>query len=78
MHLVSWDILKRPILEGGLQIRDPGLANLAMGGKLIWQLYVDKNNPVSKIFRMKYLKGYSLRNLTTSNTPHAHLYGIYA
>ena len=39
-----------------------------MGGKLIWQLYVDKNHPVSKIFRMKYLKDVSLRNLTTSNT----------
>ena len=36
MHLVSWDILKRPISEGGLQIHDPGLANLALGGKLIW------------------------------------------
>ena len=69
MHLVSWDILKRPISEGGLQIRDPGLANLEMGGKLIWQLYVDKNHPVNKIFRMKYLEGGSLRNLTTSNTP---------
>ena len=69
MHLVSWDILKRPISKGGLQICDPGLANLALGGKLIWQLYADKSHPVSKIFRMKYLKGGSLRNLTTSNTP---------
>ena len=69
MHLVSWEILKRPISEGGLQICDPGLANLALDGKLIWQLYVDKNHPVSKIFRMKYLKGGSLKNITTSNTP---------
>ena len=53
MHLVSWYILKRPILEGGLQIRDPRLANLAMGGKLIWKLDADKNRPVSKIFRKK-------------------------
>ena len=36
MHLASWEILKNPISEGGLQIRDPGLDNLAMGGKLIW------------------------------------------
>ena len=35
MHLVSWEILKRPIVEGGLQIRDPSLANLALGGKLL-------------------------------------------
>ena len=69
MHLVSWDILKKPIFEGGLQIRDPSLANLALGGIFLWQLYVDKNHPVSKIFRMKYLKGGSLRNLTSSSTP---------
>ena len=50
-------------------MRDPGLENMAMGGKLIWQLYADKNNSASKIFRMKYLKGGSLRNLKYSNTP---------
>ena len=49
MHLVCWEILKRPLSEGGLQIRDPGLENLALGGKIIWQLFADKNNPVSKI-----------------------------
>ena len=69
MHLVSWDIFKRPILEGGLQIRDPGLANMAMRRKLIWKLYMGKNHPVSNIFRMKYIKGVSLRNLSTSRTP---------
>ena len=36
MHLVSWEVLKRPFSEGGLQIRDPGMANLALSGKLIW------------------------------------------
>ena len=68
MHLGSWDILKRPISEGGLQIRDPGLANPTMGGRLIWELYTNKNHPVSMIFWMKYLKVGSLRNITTSNT----------
>ena len=69
MHLVNWEVLKRPILVGGLQIRDPGLANLALSGKLIWQLFVNKNYPISNIFRMKYLKGGSLRNTTFANTP---------
>ena len=69
MHLVSWEVLKRPILEGGLQIRDPGLAYLALSGKLIWQLFMDKKHPISRIFRMKYLKGGSLSNITYSNTP---------
>ena len=69
MHLVRWEILKRPISEGGLQIRDPGLANLALSGKLIWQLFVDKNHLVRKIFWMKYLKGGSLKTITSTNTP---------
>ena len=68
MHLVSWEVLKRPILEGGLQIRDLGLANLAMSGKLIWQLYENKNHPVSQIFWKKYLKGGSLRKYISANT----------
>ena len=40
-----------------------------MGGKLLWQLYAEKNHPVSKIFRMKYLNGGSLRKITTSSYP---------
>ena len=35
MHLVKWEIVKIHVLEGGLQIRDLGLSNLAMGGKLL-------------------------------------------
>ena len=69
MHLVNWETLKRPILEGGLQIRDPELANLALGGKLVWQLFSDKHHPVSMIFQKKYLKGGSLRNIKIANTP---------
>ena len=68
MHLVRWKVLKRPTLEGRLQIRDPGLANLAMTGKLIWQLFVDPKHPVSRIFKMKYLQGGSLRNISFANT----------
>jgi len=42
---------------------------MALGGKIIWQLYADKKHPVSKILWMKYLKGGSLRNLRTTSTP---------
>ena len=53
MHLAKWDIVKRLVLEGGLQIRDQGLANLAMGGKLLWQLFSNKKHLVSQIFWKK-------------------------
>ena len=68
MHLVRWEVLKRPTADGGLQIRDPGLANLAMVGKLVWRLFEDPKHPVSKIFRMKYLHGVSLRNISSKNS----------
>ena len=57
LHLVRWDVLIRSFSIGGLQIRDLGLANLALSGKLLWQLFADKNHLVSKIFQMKYIKG---------------------
>ena len=60
MHLVRWEVLNRPSSEGGLQICNPGLANLAMVEKLIWKLFDDPKHPVSKNFRMKYLQGGSL------------------
>ena len=44
IHLVNWEILKRPLSEGGFQIHDPGLANLALGGKIVWQLFAKKSN----------------------------------
>ena len=69
IHLVKWEDLKCPMLEGGLQIRDPALANLAMTGKLIWQLFGDPKHPVSRIFNMKYLKRGTLRNISAVNTP---------
>ena len=60
MHLVRWEVLKRPSSNGGLQIHEHGLANLAMVGKLVWRIFDDPKHPVSKIFRMKYLQGGSL------------------
>ena len=69
MHLVKWDIVKRPVLEGVLQIRDPRLTNLVMGGKLLWKLFSNRKQPISQIFSEKYLKGGTLRNLQMTNTP---------
>ena len=63
MHLVNWDTVKRPVSEGGLQVKDPRLVNLAMGGKLLWQLFSNLSHPVSQIFWKKYLNGGALRNL---------------
>jgi hypothetical protein len=52
-HLVNWETVKCPIKEGGLQIRDPGHANIALGGKIIWKLFSNSRHPVSQILRRK-------------------------
>ena len=69
MHLVNWEKVKNIVLEGGLQIKDSGLSNLALGGKLLWQLFSNKKHPVSQILWKKYLHGGTLRNLQLENTP---------
>ena len=69
MHLVKWEIVKRPVLEGGLQIKDPGMSNIAMGGKLLWQLFSNKKHLVSHLLWKKYLHGGTLRNIQLANTP---------
>ena len=53
MHLVNWEIVKWRVLEGAVQIRYLGLSNLAMGGKLLWQLFSNKKHRVSQIFWKK-------------------------
>ena len=69
MHLVEWDIVKIPVLEGGLQIRDSGLTNIDMGGKKLWQLFLEHKHPVSQVLWKKYLLGGTLRKLHAVNIP---------
>ena len=63
MHLVNWETVKRPLLDGGLQFKDPKLSNIAMGGNFLWQLFSNKQHPVSQLLWKKYLHGGSLRNI---------------
>ncbi len=63
MHLANWDLVKRAIAEGGLQIRDPSLVNLALGGKLLWKLAHEPKHPISAILLSKYAHNSSFSNL---------------
>lgn len=38
LHLVNWDTIKKPFLEGGLQMWDLAIQNLALGSKLLWNI----------------------------------------
>eukprot|EP00253_Pinus_taeda_P006725 PITA_06725 len=63
-HLVNWDVVKRTKEEGGLQIRDPHLVNLALGGKILWKLIQDPTHAVSNTLRSKYGISKDLSNVT--------------
>lgn len=55
--LVKWDKVTLPIEKGGLGIRVPRLANLAMGFKLIWRIITEQGTWWAEILKKKYLSG---------------------
>ena len=56
MHLVKWETIKIPVLEGRLQIKDPRMSNTSMGGKLLWHLFSNKKTPGESSFMEKISK----------------------
>eukprot|EP00253_Pinus_taeda_P023038 PITA_23038 len=63
IHLVNWDLVKRPTTEGVLQIHDPSLVNLALGGKLLWKLVHEPKHPTNAILLSKYAHNSSFNNM---------------
>ena len=57
IHLVSWDKVMKPKMEGGLQIRNVAIQNLSMGGKILWNLITGKRTWSKQILKKKYFKG---------------------
>eukprot|EP00253_Pinus_taeda_P031912 PITA_31912 len=55
--LVKWSKVILPMEKGGLGIRVPRLANLAMGLKLIWRIISDNGSWWTEIIKKKYLNG---------------------
>eukprot|EP00253_Pinus_taeda_P024453 PITA_24453 len=60
---------ERPIKEGGLQIRDPLQANLAMGCKILWQITSEPLHPTSQIFIHKYLRNSPIATFNPTSSP---------
>ena len=61
--LVSWKTIKQPRVEGGLQLRDLKLQNLAIGDKLLWNMLAPKPTWCSLVLKNKYFPGPRLRCL---------------
>lgn len=41
IHVINWDIVKRDITKGSLQVCDPAMVNLMLGGKILWKFHCD-------------------------------------
>eukprot|EP00253_Pinus_taeda_P007428 PITA_07428 len=63
LHLVIWDTVKKPTLEGGLHLRDLGAQNLSLGSKILWSIVDGKTSWSKKVLWKKYFKGQRLRCL---------------
>eukprot|EP00253_Pinus_taeda_P035869 PITA_35869 len=68
-HLINWETTKRPMEEGGLQIRDPLLANIVLGCKLLWQLLDEPSHLVNLILKYKYFKHQPIRTFIPEKAP---------
>jgi len=63
LHLVNWDTIKRPFMEGGLQMRELAAQNLALGSKILWNIVAGKTSWSNKVLWKKYFQGQRLRCL---------------
>ena len=61
--LISWEKIKMPRLEGGLQIRDLKIQNLALGANILWKMVDSKPSWSSQVIKHKYFSGSGLRCL---------------
>ncbi|PNX74924.1 ribonuclease H, partial [Trifolium pratense] len=57
MHLVGWNKITQPRKLGGLGVRRSRLQNVALLGKLIWEILHSPNKLWVKLFDDRYLKG---------------------
>jgi hypothetical protein len=61
-HMINWRIVRAPKMHGGLGVKDPTLANLALGEKMLWRMisgdYANwKKTLVNKYFQRDRLRG---------------------
>jgi ribonuclease HI/exonuclease III len=56
-HLISWDKVSKPLLEGGLSLKNTKLQNLALGAKLLWRIISGKTAWCKEALWKKYFSG---------------------
>ena len=61
--LISWKKIKMPWMEGGLQLRDLKFQNMAVGEKILWNLFEKKTSWSSQVIWHKDFVGSRMRCL---------------
>ena len=67
LPLVSWDKVAKPLMQGGLQIRQLAVQNLALGAKILWNIISGKPTWCKSALWKKYFTGSRLRCLNNSS-----------
>jgi hypothetical protein len=44
LHLISWEKVTKPYLEGALQFKNIHTQNLALGEKILWSIIIEKSS----------------------------------
>jgi hypothetical protein len=67
-HLVSWDKVSKPVMEGGLSLKNIKVQNLALGAKLLW--HIISGNPAwcKEALWKKYFNGPRRRSVEQQPT----------
>ena len=63
LSLVSSENISKPWINGGLQIRNMEMQNLALGAKILWKIITRKSSWCKKALWKKYLSRSRLRSL---------------
>ncbi|CAJ2643293.1 unnamed protein product [Trifolium pratense] len=69
IHLVGWDKIARPKIQGGLGIRPAREANICLLGKLVWDMVQSSNKLWVDLLSKKYTSGPAI--LHTNGFPNA-------
>jgi hypothetical protein len=57
LHLISWEKITKPYLEGGLQFKDLQIQNLALGAKILWNTITRNPTWRKRDLWKKYYRG---------------------
>jgi hypothetical protein len=57
LHLINWDKISKPLLEGGLNFKNTKMENLALGEKLLWHIVSGDTAWSKEALWKKYFRG---------------------